>query len=154
MSREPGRIHVAAAAIIDDQHRVLLSKRPAHVHQGNLWEFPGGKLEQGETLEQGLRRELDEELGIAPVQARPLIRIAHDYSDKSVLLDVWRVDGIHGVPRGLEGQQIQWVPVDQLQSYTFPAANLLSINANRMSECYLITPEPGREVASFLASLE
>ena len=154
MNTEPGRIHVAAAAIFDNQRRVLLSKRPAHVHQGGLWEFPGGKLEEGEALEQGLWRELQEELGITPAHARPLIRIAHDYPDKSVLLDVWRVDGIHGVPRGLEGQQIQWVPVDQLQSYTFPAANLPIIKAVSLPECYLITPEPGREVASFLASLE
>ena len=154
MSPDSGRIHVAAAAIFDDQGRVLLSKRPVHVHQGGLWEFPGGKLEEGETLEQGLWRELDEELGIIPVHARPLIRIVHDYPDKSVLLDVWRVDGIHGVPCGLEGQQIQWVPVDQLQSYTFPAANLPIIKAVSLPEYYLITPEPGRGAARFLANLE
>jgi len=154
VNTEPGRIHVAAAAIFDEQHRVLLSKRPAHVHQGSLWEFPGGKLEAGETVEEGLRRELQEELGITPVLSRPLIRIAHDYPDKSVLLDVWRVDGIHGVPRGLEGQQIQWVPVAQLPSYAFPAANLPIIKAVCLPEYYLITPEPGREAASFLAGLE
>ena len=154
MSREPGPIHVAAAAIFDDQRRVLLSKRSAHVHQGDLWEFPGGKLEAGETVEEGLCRELQEELGITPVHARPLIRLAHDYPDKSVLLDVWRVDGVHGVPRGLEGQQIQWVPVDQLPSYAFPAANLHIIKAVSLPECYLITPEPGRETVSFLADLE
>ena len=154
MSTEPGHIHVAAAAIFDDQRRVLLSKRPAHVHQGGLWEFPGGKLEEGETLEQGLRRELQEELGITPAHARPLIRIAHDYPDKSVLLDVWRVDGFHGVPHGLEGQQIQWVPVDQFPSYAFPAANLPILKAVCLPEYYLITPEPGREAASFLAGLD
>jgi len=151
---ETGRIHVAVAAIIDDQRRVLLSKRPAHVHQGGLWEFPGGKLEVRETVEAGLRRELREELGIMPVHTRPLIRIAHDYPDKSVLLDVMRVDRINGVPRGLEGQQIQWVPLDQLRSYTFPVANRPIINAVRLPECYLITPEPGRETARFLAHLE
>jgi len=154
MNPESVRIHVAAAAIVDDQHRVLLSKRPVHVHQGGLWEFPGGKLEEGETLEEGLRRELLEELGITPMQARPLIRIAHDYPDKSVLLDVWRVDRINGVPRGLEGQRIQWVPIDQLQSYRFPAANLPVIKAVDLPECYLITPEPGRETARFLVELE
>ena len=154
MSTEPGRIHVAAAAIFDNQRRVLLSKRPAHVHQGDLWEFPGGKLEAGEAIQEGLRRELQEELGITPTQSRPLIRIAHDYPDKSVLLDVWRVDGINGVPRGLEGQQIQWVPVNQLLSYSFPAANLPIIKAVSLPEYYLITPEPGRDTVRFIADLE
>ncbi|MEN8205451.1 MAG: Nudix family hydrolase [Pseudomonadota bacterium] len=154
MNPDPGRIHVAAAAIFDDQRRVLLSKRPVHVHQGGLWEFPGGKLEEGESIEAGLRRELREELGITPAHARPLIRIAHDYPDKSVLLDVWRVERISGVPRGLEGQQIQWVPVDQLRSYRFPAANLPIIKAVSLPEYYLITPEPDREAARFLADLE
>lgn len=154
MSRGQGRIHVAVAAIFDDQRRVLLSKRLAHVHQGGLWEFPGGKLEDGENIQQGLRRELQEELGITPAYARPLIRILHDYADKSVLLDVWRVERIKGVPRGLEGQQIQWVPVDQLSCYAFPAANQPIINALGLPECYLITPEPGSETARFLAELE
>jgi len=151
---DSGRLHVAAAAIFDDQRRVLLSKRPAHVHQGGLWEFPGGKLGESESVEEGLRRELQEELGITPVHTRPLIRIVHDYPDKSVLLDVWRVERINGVPRGLEGQQIQWVPVDQLPSYAFPAANLPIIKAVSLPEYYLITPEPGRETDRFLAELE
>ena len=154
MRTETGRIHVAVAAIFDEQRRVLLSKRPAHVHQGGLWEFPGGKIEERETVEEGLRRELQEELGITPADTRPLIRIVHDYPDKSVLLDVWRVDRVNGVPRGLEGQQIQWVPVDQLQSYPFPAANLPIIKAVSLPEYYLITPEPGRETVRFLADLE
>jgi len=154
VSATPGCVHVAAAAIFDDQRRVLLSKRLAHVHQGGLWEFPGGKLEEGEIIEEGLRRELQEELGITPAHARPLIRIAHDYPDKSVLLDVWRVDRINGVPRGLEGQQIQWVPVDQLRSYAFPTANLPIINAVSLPEHYLITPEPEGETARFLVELE
>lgn len=150
----PGRVHVAAAAIFDDQHRVLLSKRPAHVHQGGLWEFPGGKLEERETVEEGLRRELHEELGIAPACARPLIRVSHDYPDKSVLLDVWRIDRIKGIPRGREGQKVEWVPVDQLPNYEFPAANLPIVKAISLPECYLITPEPGVETNRFLAELD
>jgi len=68
---EPERIHVAVAAIMDDQHRVLISKRPASVHQGGLWEFPGGKLEVNEHVEAALGRELHEELGIKPAMQRP-----------------------------------------------------------------------------------
>lgn len=148
------RINVAVAAIVDDQGKVLLSKRPAHVHQGGLWEFPGGKLEDGEDIEEGLRRELQEELGITPASARPLIRIVHDYPDKSVLLDVWRIDRIKGIPRGREGQEIVWVPVEKLSCYAFPAANLPIINALGLPDRYLITPEPGVETGRFLAELD
>ncbi len=154
MTLAPGRIHVAVAAIINDQHKVLISKRPADVHQGGLWEFPGGKLEPGESIEEGLLRELQEELGITLRHARPLIRVAHDYPDKSVLLDVWRVDRFEGDPVGHEGQQIKWVSVDQLQYYEFPAANLPIITAVSLPECYLITPEPGMETSCFLSGLE
>ena len=154
MNAEPERIHVAVAAIMDEQGRVLLSKRAAHVHQGGLWEFPGGKLEEGESIDEGLRRELHEELGITPTRARPLIRVAHDYPDKSVLLDVWRIDRINGIPRGREGQQVEWVPVDQLPCYAFPAANLPIVNAISLPACYLITPEPGGEIPRFLDELE
>ena len=154
MNAGPERIHVAVAAIMDDQHRVLLSKRPAHVHQGGLWEFPGGKLEERENIEQGLRRELQEELGITPARARPLIRVAHDYPDKSVLLDVWRIDRINGIPRGREGQPVEWVPVDELPRYAFPAANRPIVNALGLPVCYLVTPEPGAEIPRFLDALE
>lgn len=151
---ETGRVHVAVAAIFNEQHKVLLSKRPAHVHQGGLWEFPGGKLEIGEAVEQGLRRELHEELGITPSSARPLIRIVHDYPDKSVLLDVWRIDRIKGIPRGREGQQVEWVAIDQLPHYAFPAANLAIIKAVSLPDCYLITPEPEVETDRFMAELD
>lgn len=154
MKIDAGVVNVAVAAIIDDQQRVLISKRPGHVHQGGLWEFPGGKLEAGESVEQGLRREMQEELGITPACARPLIRVAYDYPDKSVLLDVWRIDRIQGVPAGLEGQQIEWVPVDRLRCYAFPAANLPIIKAICLPEYYLITPDPGNNTEQFLAGLE
>src|SRR5690554_8155475 len=90
------RIHVIAAVIRDDQNRILIAKRPDHVHQGGLWEFPGGKLEDSEQRFDGLVRELREELGIAVTHARPLLDIRHDYPDKSVRLDVWLVTGFDG----------------------------------------------------------
>jgi|GEM_PF-11143 len=151
---DPGRLHVVVAAIVNDQHEVLISKRPANVHQGGLWEFPGGKLEAGEGVEAGLSRELQEELGITLTGARPLIRVAHDYADKSVLLDVWRVDRFEGEPAGHEGQQVRWVSVDQLRHYEFPKANLPILTAVSLPACYLITPEPGLDMSGFLAGLD
>jgi len=154
VSHVPVRVHVAAAAIFDDQGRVLISQRPAHVHQGGLWEFPGGKLEPGETAANALRREIHEELGITVQAARPLIRIVHDYPDKAVLLDVWRVDDFAGKPAGCEGQAIEWVGVENLGDYPFPVANTPIIKAASLPDCYLITPEPGLGHSRFLGALE
>jgi 8-oxo-dGTP diphosphatase len=154
VSHAPVRVHVAAAAIFDDQGRVLISQRPAHVHQGGLWEFPGGKLEPEETAAHALRREIHEELGITVQAARPLIRVVHDYSDKAVLLDVWRVDNFAGKPAGCEGQAIEWVDVGKLGDYSFPEANTPIIKAVCLPDRYLITPEPGPEHSRFLQTLE
>ena len=98
------RIHVAAAVIRCVDGQILLAKRPEDKHQGGLWEFPGGKVEASETVQAALSRELEEELGIRPSAARPLIQVRHDYPDKQVLLDVWEVSAFTGEPHGAEGQ--------------------------------------------------
>ena len=117
------RVHVMAAVIVGLDQRIFVAKRPEHKHQGGLWEFPGGKLEPGEEPHLGLARELEEELGICVTQCEPLMTISHDYADKSVFLDVWRVDGFKGEPHGREGQLTQWVTLDELPQLSFPAAN-------------------------------
>ena len=122
-------IHVAVGVIVDANKRILISLRPDHVHQGGLWEFPGGKLETGESLQQALIRELSEELGLIATKIRPLIEIHHDYSDKSVLLDVCWVDQFEGLPEGKEGQAIRWVTAAELLQYAFPEANQPIIQA-------------------------
>ena len=145
---------MAAAAIFDESGRVLITHRPAHLHQGGLWEFPGGKLEAGESASEALARELREEVGIELQQARPLIRVRHDYPDKSVLLDVWRVDAFRGEAHGREGQAFKWVLPGELSDYDFPAANLPIITAVNLPDSYLVTPDPGDDLAAFLAQLE
>jgi 8-oxo-dGTP diphosphatase len=151
---DPERLHVAAGAVFDDRQRVLVCRRPPHTHQGDLWEFPGGKLEPGETIVSALRRELREEVGIEVISARPLIRVRHDYPDRGVLLDVWRVERFLGEAAGHEGQAVRWVPPSQLDRYRFPAANLPIIKAVGLPDRYLITPEPGRDVEKFLDHLD
>ena len=146
-------MHVAAAAIFDAQGRVLIARRPEHVHQGGLWEFPGGKLEADETVEVALRRELREEVGIEIVSARPLIRVRYDYPDKAVLLDVWRVDAFQGDAHGRERQPLVWVSPEDLSGYEFPQANKPIIRAVRLPDRYLITPEPNGDQQVFLDSL-
>ena len=120
---------------------MLIAKRPEHKHQGGLWEFPGGKLETDEPVEEALKRELHEELGIEIQQAHPLVRIHHDYPDKSVLLDVWKVTAFSGEAHGKEGQPVEWVKSEELDQFDFPEANKPIIKAAQLPDRYLITGE-------------
>nr|WP_082353800.1 Nudix family hydrolase [Marinagarivorans algicola] len=135
-------VHVAVGAIVKDG-QVLLAKRALHQHQGGLWEFPGGKVETGETLVQALARELLEELDIQVLSTEALIQIQHDYGDKQVLLDVLRVTDFKGEPKGQEGQPLEWVPLSQLTEYAFPAANTPIVNALTLPRVMAITPSTG-----------
>lgn len=132
-------LHVAVAVIRDAQGRILIAQRAQHQHQGGLWEFPGGKVEAGETLAQALGRELEEELGIQVKVAQPLIQIPFHYPDRHVLLDVWQVLSFSGSPQGREGQPIRWVSPDQLNTYAFPAANRPIVTAVQLPQHLLIT---------------
>ncbi len=136
-------IHVAAAAIFDDQDRVLLALRDKSQHQGGLWEFPGGKVEAGEPVIAALARELNEELGINIDQAsvKPLIQVPYHYPDKSVLLDVFSVTAFTGEPFGREGQPIEWVSRTALEQYQFPAANKPILNSLLLPKSLAITPK-------------
>ncbi|WP_299771768.1 8-oxo-dGTP diphosphatase MutT [uncultured Pseudoteredinibacter sp.] len=120
-------VHVMVGVIWGKSERaksILLAKRPDHLHQGGLWEFPGGKLEQGEEPRDALSRELKEELDIELLAASPLMDVSHDYGDKAVFLDIWQVNDFKGQEQGLEGQELRWVPLVELDQYAFPAANV------------------------------
>ena len=118
------RIHVVAGVIYDpSKQQVLIAKRPERLHQGGLWEFPGGKVAKNESPEQALKRELSEELAIEVSECSPFLLTEHDYSDKLIVLDVWAVYGFAGQPKGNEGQRICWVDISALNEYQFPAAN-------------------------------
>lgn len=106
-----------------DKSQVLLSLRKPGQHQGNRWEFPGGKIEASETIEQALSRELDEELGIQVTSAKAYYEVEHAYSDKSVRLHFWQVDGFLGEATGRESQKLQWFDLADLQALEFPEAN-------------------------------
>ena len=146
-------IHVVAGAIQDGQGRVLIARRPLGVHQGGLWEFPGGKLEPGETPHRGLARELEEELGIRVLATRPLIRVPHDYGDRRLVLEVHRVTAYAGEPIGREGQPLAWRHPEDLDPKTFPAADRPIITALRLPSRYLISGDDPAEPAMFLARL-
>lgn len=132
-------VHVAVGVIRNSDGSILIALRPETAHQGGLWEFPGGKVESGETVDSALIRELQEELAITPLAMEPLIQIRHDYSDKSVLLEVLLVTQFSGEAKGNEGQPIRWVPINDLLNYQFPEANKPIVTAVRLPRSLFIT---------------
>jgi len=146
-------VHVAVGVVIDEANRVLVSLRAKQVHQGGLWEFPGGKCEPGESIEEALRRELDEELGIQVLGDAPLCKIAHDYGDKRVLLEVRRVLSYTGVPECKEGQSVRWAEINTLELEQFPAANGPIIRRIQLADRIAITGTAASN-ADFAAQFE
>ncbi|MDH5407871.1 MAG: Nudix family hydrolase [Gammaproteobacteria bacterium] len=132
-------VHVAVGVIENEQGEILIARRPDHLHQGGLWEFPGGKVEADETVLEALQREFAEEVALTINRSEPLIRIPFNYSDKHVLLDVQRVTRYQGAAEGMEGQEVRWVKKDELVKYDFPAANRTIIHSINLPETYLIT---------------
>ncbi len=117
------RVHVAVGVIENADGDIFISRRHAHLHQGNKWEFPGGKVEANESVYDALQRELAEECNIQITNACPLTVITHDYGDKQVMLDVWKVTEFTGAVAQQEGQEWRWVPIYELEAYVFPEAN-------------------------------
>lgn len=147
-------IEVVAGLIRRADGKVLICLRPKHLDQGGLWEFPGGKRENGESRFGALRRELNEELGIEISAALPLLRVIHRYPTKTIDLDVWEVSAWHGSARGREGQRITWVTPSKLDCYTFPAANRTIITAASLSRTILTMPDLGSSPTQSLAALD
>lgn len=122
-------LHVAVGVLTDAAGRILLARRPAELHQGGLWEFPGGKVEPGETVAEALGRELKEELGISVEASSPLLEVRHDYGDRQVFLDVHRVTAWRGEPRGVEGQPLAWTLPSSLRDFDFPKGNVAIVES-------------------------
>ncbi len=119
-------VTVAAVALIDPDGRVLLTQRPEGKSMAGLWEFPGGKIEPGETPEAALIRELQEELGIDTWASclAPLTFASHSYESFHLLMPLFACRKWEGIPRGLEGQALKWVRPLDLRSYPMPPADL------------------------------
>jgi len=116
---------VVACALIDSQGRVLLGERPQGKNFAGLWEFPGGKVEIGETPEQALIRELEEEIGVKVSEAdlQPLNFSSHASPDFHLLMPLYLCHSYSGTPQGREGQRLQWVAPEQLEYYPMPQAD-------------------------------
>ena len=119
-------ILVSAVALIDVDGRVLLAQRPEGKPMAGLWEFPGGKVEPGETPEAALIRELHEELGIDTWASclAPLTFASHGYDDFHLLMPLFACRKWEGMPQAREGQVLKWVRARDLRAYPMPPADL------------------------------
>ncbi|MBE9141771.1 A/G-specific adenine glycosylase [Planktothrix mougeotii] len=114
---------IGVAVIWNEQNQILIDKRPAKGLLGGLWEFPGGKLEAGETLEECIKREIQEELAIEIEVQDHLITIEHAYTHFKVTLNVYHCRYMSGEPQPLECDEIRWVTLDEIEQFPFPKAN-------------------------------
>jgi 8-oxo-dGTP diphosphatase len=119
-----GPVDVVVGLISDADGRWLVNRRPEGKPLAGSWEFPGGKRQPGETPLEALQRELDEELGIEVLDAEPLIQLVHEYTDKTVRLDVWHVRRYEGGVAGREGQPLRWVTASECAELPLLEADL------------------------------
>jgi 8-oxo-dGTP diphosphatase len=124
-SRTPPLVLVAACVLLDSNGRILIAKRPAGRPLAGLWEFPGGKVEHGESPEHSLIRELAEELGIgiAATDLSPLTFASHDYPDFHLLMPLFLCTRWRGEAVPHEGQELAWVEPAELAAYAMPPAD-------------------------------
>jgi len=118
----PASVTVVVAAVVEQDGRFLVTRRPHGVHLAGMWEFPGGKIDPGESHSDALRRELREELDTDVDVGELVFQITHDYPDRAIALYFYRCI-LLGVPRPLLGQQMQWASRSELSSLGFPPAD-------------------------------
>ncbi len=119
-------LYVVACALLDADGRILLTRRPEGKPMAGLWEFPGGKIEPGETPEQAAIRELREELSVEPCERclHPFAFVSHPYDDFHIVMPLFVCRTWDGFPQPNEGQELAWVRKEKLRSYPMPAADL------------------------------
>ncbi len=120
---ESKRVHVAVGVIKNTQGLFCVAKRPQDKHMGGYWEFPGGKVEVDESVQEALKRELHEELSIEVEHSEKLLDLSFHYPQKEVFLDVHLVNVFSGEATGNEGQEVRWVSLGEMSELTFPEAN-------------------------------
>ena len=118
---------IVVAAIVERDGRYLLSRRLKGTHLEGLWEFPGGKCGADETHEACLARELAEELGVASRVGKEILTVEHSYPERTVRLH-FRACAIEGEPKAMLGQEIRWVPQQELRALQFPEADATLID--------------------------
>ncbi|BAZ38506.1 mutator MutT [Calothrix sp. NIES-4101] len=125
----PPHKSIGVAVIKNDAGQILIDRRLPGGTMGGLWEFPGGKIEPGETVEECIKREIQEELGIEIEVGECLITIDHTYSHLRVTLTVHYCCYVSGIPQAIECDEVRWVGLDELEKFAFPEANTQIIAA-------------------------
>jgi A/G-specific adenine glycosylase len=120
---------IGVAVVINDQNQILIDRRPSEGLLGGLWEFPGGKIEANETVEDCIKREILEEIGIEITVGKSLITIDHAYTHFRVTLYVHLCQYVSGTPRAIECEEVRWVTLEAIESFPFPKANTQIIAA-------------------------
>lgn len=146
-------IHVVAGVITDARGRILLARRAPGRELAGLWEFPGGKVDPGETPEAALARELHEELGIEVEVGAPLMVVPHRTPSRRLHLDVRHIRAWRGTPKGCEGQALAWVQPQRLARYDMPAPDHPVVAALLQPDRCLVTPAPGVDDGAWLDAL-
>lgn len=132
------KIIVVVGIVVNEKHEILIAQRTAKQSHAGYWEFPGGKVEPGETLDEALHRELQEEVHIKPRHSSHLKTIEYDYGDNAVQLNFFRIEKFSGTAHGAEQQKIRWVTSSELVNYQFPEANQSIIELLMSEEMPLI----------------
>ncbi len=122
---------IGVGVIWNDKRQILIDRRRPTGVLGGFWEFPGGKIEAGETVEDCIKREIREELGIVVEVGQHLITISHTYSHLHVTLIVHHCQYTEGIPQPIECEEIRWVTIDEIDKFSFPEANFQIIAALR-----------------------
>ena len=120
---------IGVAVIWDETGKILIDKRRLGDSFGGLWEFPGGKKEAGETIENCIKREVLEELGIEVAVEKHLITIEYNYSEIRLILHVYHCRYLRGILKAIECDEFRWVTLDEIDRFTFPEANEQIITA-------------------------
>ncbi len=135
-------LEVVAGALVDAHGQVLIAARPPGKSFAGRWEFPGGKIDPGESPRQALERELREELGIEVLAAEPLLQVSHRYpgARAAVRIDCWRVTGWRGTPASLDGQALRWCGRSELAEADILEADRAIVTALRLPPCFVRVP--------------
>ena len=128
------RIQVAVGIVFDQQNRVLVGQRTVADQYFEKWEFPGGKLEAGESATAALAREFKEEVGIEVLSIEYLMQVEHDYPDRQVSLTVYTISEYQGQVQAMEGQALQWVSIGELDSLNFLKGNQAIIDVLKLRD--------------------